>query len=57
MSRVMRIPDELVDQVQALLVARRVGTGGSRRRVKPEASPVTEAVTEGFESPATPEDE
>ena len=57
MSKVIRVPDELVAEVEAMLVARRVGTGGRRWRVKPMASPVTESVTEGFESPATPEGE
>lgn len=57
MSKVIRVPDDLVAEVEAMLVARRVGTGGRGRRVKPMASPVTESVTEGFESPATPEGE
>ena len=56
MSKVIRIPDDLVSEVEAMLVARRVGTGGRGRRVKDAVpSPVIESVTEGFESPATPE--
>ena len=54
MSKVIRVPDDLVAEVEAMLVARRVGTGGRGRRVKDVVpSPVTDSVTEGFESPAT----
>ena len=62
---VMRVPTELVGAVQELIrrwrrqraflrVARRVGTGNSlKRRRTRRVGRVTDAGTEGFESPAT----